>query len=788
MNYRKRQRSNMGMKAAEMRRLCVVLFVMFLLMGHQLWAQSFTRLADSGIEADSARTLGISWVDYDGDGDLDAFASNIGAGADNVLYRNLLVESGYAEFEKDTTAGALGNQGVGSLGNTWADVDNDGDLDVYTSFFFSNLFLNDGSGKFDLVQTGDIASGRFASWAAAWGDIDNDSYVDLVAVHPTGFIGPPQPNHLFYNNGDGTFTKEDSGASPITTGLAPYTVGSWSDYDFDGDLDLFIGSGPAVGITAPDFLYENEFSQTGNALFSSITDGVVATDARDGQVFNFVDIDNDRDLDVYVTNYWGGLPTGLPNDLYINDNGTYVKVTEGDIVTDSGLSLANVWGDYDNDGDLDVFVANEQGIVNRLYSNNGDGTFTAIRDGSIVNENPLTGSYGASAGDYDNDGDLDLIVGNGAFNLNGNANFHYRNDLNNGNSWINIHLIGTLSNKAAIGAKLWAKAKIDGKETWQFRDISAQNSFCGQNSLRAHFGFGDAQYIDSLVIQWPSGSENLLCDVPVNQFIKVYENTPMSAYSVPAADLVFKAFPRTRISTWQHFTLNASSDGINPATETVVVEAGRYKEAIAPGNFEAVDSWEDYHAGDGTSIWRYLDPRAKGIRAMYIVLHENGEGTAAWLAKRIDLSSTAEEISPDNVPFKLTIGNDNGSVYVALNESGTHWTVGGFGSLAKLDNLDNLSEETLPEAFSLHPNHPNPFNPTTTIVYELPETSEVKLTVYNMLGQEIRVLVSEPQEAGVKKIHWDGKNSVGDFVGSGVYLYKLQAGSFVQTRKMTLLK
>jgi hypothetical protein len=127
---------------------------------------------------------------------------------------------------------------------------------------------------------------------------------------------------------------------------------------------------------------------------------------------------------------------------------------------------------------------------------------------------------GASAGDYDNDGDLDLFVTGG-----GAMKALYRNDLNNGNSWINIRCEGTSSNRAAIGAKVRAKAAIDGKAVWQMREISSQNAFNGHNMLNVHFGFGNATRIDSLNVEWPSGQTDQATNVPLNRFITVTEGS-----------------------------------------------------------------------------------------------------------------------------------------------------------------------------------------------------------------------------------------------------------------------
>lgn len=457
---------------------------------------------------------GCSWVDYDNDGNLDLFINP------NYLYRNL----GNGNFVRVPTVigetQPLGGGVIGS-GNSWADYDNDGLPDVFVASAKSFLFHNDGSGQFSRIDSGPIADSTVnRGWTCSWADYDQDGYVDLVIVHPAGFVPPtanPRTNIMFHNDGppNYTFTRIDTGA--IVTGLAPYTVGTWSDYDLDGDLDFFIGSGPATATPAPDYLYRNMKRETGVAFFTRITTSPIATDPADGQTWNWVDIDNDGDLDGFRTNYGGSASaTVRRNNLYRNDGGMFVKETSGAIVTDQFISLANVWGDFDNDGDLDCFVTNE-GSHDSYYQNNGDGTFTSVLSGDLVTD--VGSHHGAAAGDYDNDGDLDIMV----VAPQASAKALYRNDLANGNKWVNIKCVGTSSDRAAIGTKVRAKSIINGNPVWQIREVSSQNSFNGHNMLNVHFGFGDATMIDSLVFDWPRGLHEVYTQVVPDRFYRATE-------------------------------------------------------------------------------------------------------------------------------------------------------------------------------------------------------------------------------------------------------------------------
>jgi hypothetical protein len=581
-------------------------------------AQTFVQITDAGnpIVSDAGVPIGAyagaSWVDYDADGDLDLFVNLRG------LYRN----DGGEHFVKITSLVTT------PFGNSWADFDNDGDVDLFVSGPNSFAFRNDGNDTFTKLLAGGAAdTSANRGWGCAWGDYDNDGFADLVVAHPAGFVGGATTNTLLHNDGGISFTRVDT--SIVMTGLAPYTVPTWSDYDLDGDIDLFFGSGPVDGTLAPDYLYRNMLKETANPYFERILSGALATDGRDGQVFNWIDYDNDGDLDVYITNYRGNGGIGLANDLYQNDGGIFTKMTGeqvGSIVTDQARSLASVWQDFDHDGDLDCFVTND-GPASVYYVNNGDGTFTRTDTVAIYGGSRR---YGATAGDYDNDGDMDLFV-SGVSTSKG----LFRNESGNSLNWSQVECFGDPargSSRSALGARVRMKATVNGTPTWQLREVSAQNSFNSQNSLRVHFGLGNATLIDSLIIEWPS---------------------------------------------------------------------------------------------DSTEVYTNLTPN-------HILIVTEGQGLVV---------------------------------------------------------VDVAAEHPLqPASFKLHANYPNPFNPSTVIGYRLSVGSEITLRIFNVLGQEVRTLVSGQRSAGQHSVTWDGRDNAGRTVASGVYLYRLKADGFVQSRKMMLLK
>ncbi len=531
-------------------------------------AQNFTRLT---IDTDLTWARGVSWIDIDNDNDLDLYVTNndFGGAATFNAARNLnkLFRNDGNDVFVEITSPDMADDTSFTLGQTWADYDNDGHLDLYvanynaiyerflstTTALGSELFRNEGPQDYALarITSGDASSlNRIGGFAAAWADYNNDGFVDLIITTPTANFYPNEElsNVLFDNNGDGTFSN-NTGSIIVNGPADAYTIPTWTDYDLDGDMDLFITAGPVQnGVLQPDYFFKNWLVESGSVLFERDLTSNFATDPRDGQQASWVDYDNDGDLDLYVTNFGGtpGVTSGMANDFYRNDNGVYTKITSGSLVTDAKLSIGQTWGDFDNDGDLDLYVTNVTSPSNfggnNYYRNNGAPNYTFTR---VSGSDFVAGSragWGASSGDYDNDGDLDLYVTINTLTAGAAQDALYRNDLANGNHWINIKCIGTTSNRAAIGTKVRVKATVFGNTFWQLREISSQNASTGQNSLRAHFGLGDAAVIDSLVIDWPSGTTDIATNMQSNQFVTVTEGGQITAIdeNPPLAPADFK--------------------------------------------------------------------------------------------------------------------------------------------------------------------------------------------------------------------------------------------------------
>jgi enediyne biosynthesis protein E4 len=376
------------------------------------------------------------------------------------------------------------------------------------------------------------------SHAGVWADFDNDGLIDLFVVNFTilGSGVAAGDNYQYHNAGDGTLDRISFGTKSLTNG------DSWNvaaaDFNNDGWIDLFVPQG-GTQISQNNLLYANN-----GGAFTLLTNSTVLTNKANGVACAWGDYDNDGFLDLFVSNFYE-----QNNFLYHNNgDGTFTSITNSPATLDGGTSVGCAWGDYDNDGWLDLFVAN-LGPVNSntvtsiapennfLYHNNGDGTFTKITTGSLVND--LGHSTGCAWADYDNDGFLDLFVSNGWTDFSEN-NFLYRNN-GNANNWITFKLVGTLSNRAAIGAKVRVKATIGGNPVWQMREISGGSNYGSQNDMRPSFGLGDATNIDLVQIEWPSGIVQTMTNVAAKQFLRVEEHQVLGGVIAPGSTSVLRS-------------------------------------------------------------------------------------------------------------------------------------------------------------------------------------------------------------------------------------------------------
>ena len=457
----------------------------------------FTRITTGSIVTDGGASHAASAADYDGDGWPDIYVGNGGADspAPNFLYRN----NGDGTFARTNVAGVATDLGK-TIWTAWGDYNNDGFPDLVVAQWPDGnnfLYRNNGNGQFTKITQGPVVTEAGAFGGGVWGDYDRDGWLDLFVAMQTG------PHRLYHNNRDGTFSRTND-LPTAGSGVSP----AWVDYDNDGFPDLFVPGYPS----SKNALYHNN----GDSTFARITNSPLASEGSHSVAAIWGDYDNDGFSDLFVANgnYDGGQ---YQNFLYHNSgDGTFTKVTTGAIATGTGDSQGAAWADVDNDGDLDLLVMNHSGQNEFFYLNNGDGTFTKIAQGNLVNSGGR--SNGGVFVDYDRDGFLDLFVANW-----GNENNWLFRNKGNSNGWLAVKCNGTASNRSAIGAKVRAKATIGGKTFWQLREISNGDGRSNGN-LTGHFGLGDATIIDTLRIEWPSGIVQEFRNVATNQMLAIQES------------------------------------------------------------------------------------------------------------------------------------------------------------------------------------------------------------------------------------------------------------------------
>ena len=438
-------------------------------------------LADPGIGT------GVAWGDYDNDGDLDLYL--VSSESANRLLRN----DGGGGFT-DVAAGTdLADAGHGR-GAAWGDYDNDGDPDLFLANMNSanRLYRNDGGGAFTDVAADLSLDDDGPSVGVTWVDFDGDGYLDLYLAN----VGT---NRLYYNLGGLLFVDVVQDNELLRDAGAGMGV-AWADYDNDGDPDIYLANNGSA-----NKLLRNDVSDTGE--FMVVSEGTPLADGGSGAGVAWGDYDNDGDLDLYLAN------TNSANRLFRNDGAdVFTDVAAGTPLADDGPGAGVAWGDYDNDGDLDLYLVNTDS-ANRLFRNDGGGAFTDVAAGT-----PLADAgygQGAAWGDYDNDGDLDLYQ----TNVN-SANNLFRNSSPPGRHWLQVEPEAVVSNKSGIGARV----RVVAGGTSQIREISGGSGYLTQDAPVASFGLGETTtVVDSLVVSWPSGTETVRTDVAVDRMVRIPE-------------------------------------------------------------------------------------------------------------------------------------------------------------------------------------------------------------------------------------------------------------------------
>ena len=509
---------------------------------------TWTKITSDPIVTNSGYVATGAWADYSNDGFPDLLLIRVTAPGPNVLYRNK-GDGTFTRLMEPSLQALLANDGV----YCWGDYDNDGYPDLFVpeghGVGLKNLlYHNNSDGSFMRITNSPIAQESGYCSGGAWGDFNRDGWLDLCVANGAAG-GASQRNSLYQNVNGGTFVKLTNG--PVVSEWGIYDLPIWVDTDDDGWQDLFI-----VSTDGHNRLYRN----TGAGGFIKVTGDPLVTeyDVHWGDAA-WADYDNDGALDVFLTTARAsiGLPGFGPVALFRNDgSGHFTKMTTNDVgplAAERTDTYVCCWGDYDNDGWLDLYIAANSWIAaaetrtDLLYHNNGDGTFTKVTRGSPVNE--LGASVGGWLVDLNNDGFLDLLTLQWLAPDNGRQRY-YRNN-GNSNSWLCVKCVGTASPRSGSGTKVRVKANIHGQPVWQLRVIDP-GGFANAQNFTAHFGLDDATNVDVLRIEWTSGTVQELKNVPVNQYLTV---TELAKLSMPQpGDL--------HIQCWKGmaYTIEASSD------------------------------------------------------------------------------------------------------------------------------------------------------------------------------------------------------------------------------------
>jgi hypothetical protein len=502
---------------------------------------------------------GVAFYDYDNDGWLDIFLVNgsrlEGFAPGQEPTSHLFKNNRDGTFTDITEKAGLKRSGWGQ-GVCVGDYDNDGFDDLFVTYFGKNvLYHNNGNGTFTDVSEKAGVAGKKTRWGTgcAFVDYDRDGHLDLfvanyialdlatapvpesgpclykgvmVACGPPGLAG--DSNILYHNNGDGTFTDVSEAAGiPQANGF--YGLGVLTaDFDNDGWPDIYVANDSTASA-----MYQNK--RNGKFVDVGMEAGcVLSADGKPqaGMGVSAADYDLDGNLDIVKTNFAGDTPS-----LYHNKGNWNFE----DATFTGGLGAHTQflgWGcgffDMDNDGWPDILICNghvypeveqlrtEAGYPQRklLYRNLRNGHFEDVSLNAGAGLSTPYASRGCAFGDFDNDGDLDIVV-----NTINDYPQLIRCDSRLSNNWIKVKTIGTKSNRSGIGARLKCLTRVPGEDKphSQIEEVRSGGSYISQNDLRVHFGIGKAEKIEMLEIRWPSGQVDTLKDVKPNQQIFVEE-------------------------------------------------------------------------------------------------------------------------------------------------------------------------------------------------------------------------------------------------------------------------
>ncbi|WP_138433620.1 FG-GAP-like repeat-containing protein [Winogradskyella algicola] len=444
---------------------------------------------------------GISFYDYDNDGwdDVTIASSN---GEPIYFFKN--INGNFVTHNINVVTDDLSAKQI-----NWVDIDNDGDNDLFLTSSNSGIRLYENLGNMimqDITYTSGMLTDAFPYYGASWGDYNNDGYLDVFVSIRDNYI----PSILYKNNGNNTFTLVNSEVGLVNIGYMSF-CSAFLDYDNDGDQDIYVSNDK---YSNRNLMYRNN----GDGTFAEVAEETGTDISIDPMTVTVGDVNQDGWPDMYITND--------PSDsvLFINNSdGTFTDMAQSYNVTFNSTGWGAVFLDADNDKDLDLYISGENNgsvttqLSSALYENNNDGTYN-LNNFAIPND--LAYSYGNAVGDIDNDGYPEIVVNN----INHSNIFLWKNNTQDINNWLKVKLEGTVSNRQGIGS--YIEISINGEQ--QYRYTHCGEGYLSQNSGTEFFGTEHHTIVDYVKVKWLSGLKDILYDVPVNQTLDIVEGSTLS--------------------------------------------------------------------------------------------------------------------------------------------------------------------------------------------------------------------------------------------------------------------
>ncbi len=855
----------------------------------------FTKIAGPGSGFLTTQSQGISWADIDNDGDPDAMITGIGGSGyyrnDNGIFTkiDIPVENGWTiacgDFDNDGFADAISAAPTGfganhpntlilnnqngtfrSLGASvlpqaaapftvpsWYDYDQDGDIDLFIGtgpggtgtpgpdYFYKNMLKETGTPTF-VQLTDNFASELRDGQVVNWIDYDNDGDFDFFETN-YGVGGSISANHFYENNGDGTFTKIESGEIAIDQDVSLGNI--WEDFDNDGDLDCIVNNDAGFGIR----YYQNNGNKTFTRLMTLSFSNLMAG----GPGSSAADYDNDGDIDFFLgmrqnrlfrndlpaTNHWTRFRlTGLASNRTALGAIIRVKATIGgtsrwQMRQISGQNAFNGHSSYDTHFGLadattvDSVIVKWPSGITQVLKNLASNQLIAITEDTLQTFPPMVRW-------------MDDQIGYTATPM--NLNFMARSNP------APKYFITAGPSGAALdsntGAFQWTPGPTESGD-FQF-SIRVKNA---AGSLTRSFGvhvnqlakptftktrdkniFIQSTYHDTFVASAAANTVYSIVSAPTGMTLNATNGAvqwvPNAAanfdIALRASNLIGSDTLRYKITVNSLPSIHVFQNPVRAKYANVVISSpypflsrptivnnGQTinTELIAGTDRMYVGSLSFTNAGSQTLQMSVLDSNQLAVtasRQLTVAISKRGEPASIESPdKKIKLAIASpsedgilliEEDMEDGAMVYQVQGRASGATVTwsgheqLFQKQGSSWRSVGQNGRATVESLGQFKFGAVPKAFSLAQNYPNPFNPSTQISFQITRSGKLRLSIYNSVGQKIRDLIHEERPAGSYSVTWDGRNESGNYVSSGIYLYRLESPEGSRSRKMLFLK